>query len=167
MSTILKPLYSGSAALVSTALQSLASSGNLLGAWSSAVVDNTSNLSDDEVITWTIKAGTSPSNGAIAECWLWEILDDTPTYPDTITGSEGTFSWTSLNVKQAGAFKFAGQFVFDATSSRLYSNSCRLSQVFGLAIPKKWGAIFVQSSTVALASSGNVVTRLPMQYQLV
>jgi hypothetical protein len=131
----------------------------------SAVVDNTSNLSMDEMVSWVIKMGTSPTAGATCECWLWETLDDTPTYPDTITGSEGTVTFTSANVKLSGALKFAGLITVDGTSSRLYYNTVRLSQCFGLSVPKKWGAAFINISGVTMASSGNVVTRTPIQFQ--
>ncbi len=164
--SILKPSYGASVAVTSTALQSLAYGGTGLVMWSSAVIDNTANLSYDEIITWQIKSGTSPTVGAVGECWLWEILDDTPTYPDTITGSEGAFTLTSFNVKYAGLFKFAGNIIFDATTGRVYCNSFRLSQAFGTP-PKKWGIAFVNSSGVALSSSGNVVTRTPVQFQIV
>ena len=166
MASTLKPLYGSSAALTTTNLQSLASSSTYVAGWSSAVIDNTSNLSIDEIVTGIIKVGTSPSAGTAVEIWAWEILDDTPTYPDTITGSEsGSITLTSGNVKNGGAFKAATAIVLDNTSSRTYPFTFRLSNVFGLAMPKKWGIFITQASTVALASSGNVITRIPVQFQ--
>jgi len=164
MST-LKPSYGSSSAFTTTGLQSLATSSTLVAGWASAVVDNTSVLSDDEIVSWIIKLGTSPSVNTMGECWLYEALNDTPTYPDTVTGSEGTVTLTSANVKYSGAIKFAGAMIFDATSSRLYYNTCRVAKVFDGSMPKKWGALFFHSSGVNLASSGNIVTRIPIQYQ--
>jgi hypothetical protein len=168
MSTTMKPVYGASSALTTTNLQSLATSSGLTTGWSSAVIDNTSNLSIDEEITGILKQGTSPTVGTTAEVWVWSILDDTPTYPDAITGSEASgIALTSTNVKYAGAFKFGCLITFDATSSRLYPFSFNLSQVFGLILPKKWGLFITQASGVSLASSGNVVSRIPMQLQSV
>ncbi len=166
MTTILKPSYGSSVPFTTTNLQSLASSSTGVAGWQSAVVDNTANLSMDELVTWVFKTGTSPTVNSVIECWLYEIMDDTPTYPDTINGSEGTVTFTSRNVLLSGAFKFANQVTVDATTNRLYYNSFRLSQAFGLSIPKKWGAIAINfNSGAALFSSGNVVTRTPIQFQ--
>ena len=166
MSTTIKPTYGASAAITSTNLQSLANdSTNLLAGWMSAVIDNTSNLSIDELISLILKAGTSPTAGNSIEVWAWSVLDDTPTYPDTITGSEGTVTLTSANVKAAGAFKLAAVITVDATSSRLYHVVFSLAQIFGGQMPRKWGLLVINGSGVALASSGNVVSRMPMQLQ--
>lgn len=165
MSSTLRPLYGASSAFTTTSLQSLANSAGGTGAWSSAVVDNTSILSDDEIVTFVIKTGTSPTVNTTIECWLWEIMDDTPTYPDTVTGSEGTITLTSANVKYSGAFKLAAQITVDSTSNQKYFATTRLSTCFGAAPPKKWGVVVVNISGVALNSSGNVVTHTPVQYQ--
>ncbi len=160
-----EPLYGSSVAFTTTNLQSLTSDATGLHCWASAVVDNTSNLYTDEIITWVFKAGTTPTTNLVIECWLYEALDDAPTYPDVITGSEGTFGLTSLNVKSAGGFKFAGLVLVDTTTNRLYYNTVRLSQIFGDSIPKKWGAMVMNGSGATLASSGNVVTHTPVQYR--
>jgi hypothetical protein len=162
--TIAKPSYAASAALTSTALQSLASDTNLLAGWSSAVIDNTANLSDDDLMSVVLKAGTAPTANTVAEIWAWAILDDTPTYPDAINGSQGAKTLTSSNVKSA-ALKLLGVITFDATTNRLYYFSASVAQAFGGMMPKKYGFFIVHNSAVALASSGNVVTSNPIQLQ--
>ncbi len=165
MSTIIKPSYSASSALTSTNLQSLASDSNLLAGWSSAVQDNTSNLYDDVMISMLIKMGTSPTVGKQIQVWAWSILDDTPTYPDTIDGTEATKTITSANILGAGAFKQAGVITNDSTTGRIYPLTFTLVQLFGF-MPKKWGLFVVQNTGAALASSGNVVSiATGLQYQ--
>lgn len=164
MTTTIKPAYGASSALTLT-LNSLASDTNLLAGRSSTVVDNTSNLSDDELITVVIKTGTSPTAGSQVNVYAWSILDDTPTYPDTITGADANTTLTSANTQNAGALKFAGAIAVDATSNRPYDMTFSLAALFGGNVPKKWGIFVSQGTGAALNSAGNLVSRIPLQYQ--
>ena len=164
MTTTLKPSYIASSALTSTALQSLASDTNLLAGWSSAVIDNTSNLADDDQMSVVLEMGTTPTVSTVVEIWAWSILDDTPTYPDTITGLQAAKTLTSTNVKTAGAFKLLGVITVDATTNRLYYFSASVAQAFGGNMPRKYGFFIVQNTGAAFNSSGNVVTSNQMQY---
>jgi len=165
MTTVLKANPGASAALTTTNLQSLASDTNLLAGWSSAVIDNTSNLSVDEQVTGAIVTGTSPTISTSVLVYAWSVLDDTPTYPDTISGSEGTKTITSANVLNSGAFKLLGVITVDATTNRSYPFAFNIAQAFGGTMPKKWGLFVAHNTGVALKSSGQVVTRIPHQYQ--
>lgn len=164
MTTILKPSYGASAALTLT-LNSLASDTNLLAGRSSTVVDNTSNLSVDELITGVIKTGTSPTVSTSVLVYVWSILDDTPTYPDTVTGSDANTTLTSTNVQNSGAFKLGAAITVDATSNRNYPFSFSLASLFGGNAPKKYGVYVVQNTAAALNAAGNTVSRIPLQYQ--
>ena len=167
MSTTLKPAYGSSSALTTTNLQSLASNPTWTTGWSSAVQDNTSNLYDDVLVTGTIKmGGSSATANTVCEIWAWAPLDDTPTYPDTITGSEASgIALTSANVKLSGAFKRLGSFIFDPNASRVYPFSYSLANAFDGYMPKKWGLFITHNAGVALNASGNVVSIIPLQYQ--
>lgn len=166
MTTTLKPVYGASAALTTTGLQSLASDTNLLAGWASAVVDNTANLSVTEKISWVFKMGTTPTVGTNIFIYLWEILDDTPTYPDTIAGTEGTKTLNSTNALNSGAFKLAGVVTIDATTNRLYSGTADVAALFGGHMPKKYGVFVVHNCVVAFFASGNVISRTDItQYQ--
>lgn len=165
MATILKPSYGASAALTVTNLQSLATNSTWTTGWSSAVQDNTSNLSIDEQISGVFATGTSPTVSTIIEIWAWGILDDVPTYPDTITGSEaGAIALTSANVKLAGAFARLGSITVDNTTNRVYPFSFSLAQNGFGYVPKKWGLWVSHNTGVALKSSGNAIARVPLQY---
>ncbi len=165
MTTVLKPSYNASALVSCPSLASLASSSSLTAGWSSASIDNSSNLSVIERVACTVEAGTSPTAGKTGEWWVWGIFSDVSpiAYPDTITGSEGAVTLTSANVKNAGAFKRAGSFTFDSNTNRLYYTEFATDQVFGLLIPLKWGLFFTHESGVSLANAE--VTRFPAQFQ--
>ncbi len=163
----IQPVYGSSVALTTTNLQSLAYSSTFLGAWSSAAVDNTMNLSDDEIISVILKMGTSPSvNTGRCEVWGWEALTDTPTYPDPITGSEGTVTFSSTMTKIV-ALKYVNEVFVDNVTGRVLPLTFRLTQIFHGTMPRIWGLAIVNITGVALSSSGNVVTRIPVQWQAV
>jgi hypothetical protein len=166
MATVLKPLYAASNALVTTNLQSLATSSSLLAGWQSGVQDNTTTLYVDVMVSAQFKTGTTVTANSTIEVWAYGILDDTPTYPDTITGSEGTVTLNSLNTKNAGLVQIA-QITVDSTASRAYAMSPRgLAQYFNGHLPKKYGFYVVHNTGSALASSGNIITLAdPIQYQ--
>jgi len=164
MTTVLKALHGNSAALTLT-INGLASDTNLLAGRSSAVVDNTTNLSDDELITYVIKTGTSPTAGTSVLIYVWCQLDDTPTYPDAVTGSDANVTITSSNVLAAGAFILAKGLSIDATSNRVYSGYFSLKAQFQDYMPKKWGIFVVHNTAVALNAAGNTISRIPLQYQ--
>lgn len=163
----LKPLYGTSAPFVVTNLASLATDTNLLAGWQSAFVDNATNLSDDELITGVIKAGSSaPTVNTTIEVWVYATLDDTPTYPDTITGSQGAVTLTSTNTKNSG-LALAAVIVVDATANRLYAlKPTSVASLFGGNMPKRWGVYITHNTAVALGTT-QVLTRIPVQYQSV
>lgn len=165
MSTTLKPLYGSSAALTVTHLASLASDTSLLAGWSSAVIANGTNLSVSEKISGLIQTGTSPTVNTVINVYLWAALDDTPTYPDTITGSEAAITLTSANVRDAGAFKLVYSIIVDSTSNRIYPFEVDVSSYFGGHMPKNYGVFIVQNTSAALNAT-QVVSRADVtQYQ--
>jgi hypothetical protein len=167
MATILKPSYGASASTAAlgafTALNGLATSSTLLAGWSSAVQDNTSDLFVDVDISGILKSSTSVS-ALYAEIWAWGILDDTPTYPDTITGSVGAITLTSAEIKLSGAFARLGTITFNTTSNQSYPFKFSLAQNGFGYVPKKWGLWITQNSAAALNASNNFVYRTGIQY---
>jgi hypothetical protein len=166
MATLLKPSPGALAALAVTTLQSLATSSTWLAGWSSAVIDNTTNLSMDERISGKIFTGTSPTVSTFIEIWCWAVLDasGSPVYPDTIDGTESAKTLTSLNVKLAGAFRRALSITVDSTSNQAYPFAFSLSEVFSDGVPDKWGVFITHNTGVALKSTGQLINRTPRQY---
>lgn len=165
MSTTLKPLYGSSAPLTVTNLASLASDPTLLAGWSSAAIANGTNLSVTEKITGLIKTGTSPTVGTNIFIYLVPALDDTPTWPDTVTGSQVTVTLSSANVRDAGAFKLVDTITVTATSNIVYPFSIDVAQWFGGHMPKNYVVFIVHNTGVALNAT-QVVSRSDVtQYQ--
>lgn len=166
MTTTLKPVYGASVAFTITALNSLATDVNLLAGWQGAAVDNTSALSDDELLTGIFKTGTSPTVSTTIEVWVYGALDDTPTYPDTITGAQGVVTLTSTNTKNSG-LALASVITIDATTGGLYSmRPVSVAALFGGSLPKKWGPFVVHKTGVTLGTL-QVLSHIPVQYQSV
>ena len=130
----------------------LASSSGLTAGRQSTAVDNTSNLYLDALVSGKVTTGTSPTVSTFIEIWAYAAIDDAPTYPDTITGSDGDVTITSLNVKNS-ALALLRTITIDNTSNRTYYwGPCSIAQAFG-QMPRKWGLFVVHNTGVALNST--------------
>lgn len=150
---------SSTTAITTTNLASLASDTNLLAGWSGPVVDNGASATLlDVALGCFIKAGSvAPTAGQAIYVYAWTTIDDTPTYPDTITGSDATITLTSANVRDGFMRPVAG-FTVDATANRVYySGGNSIRGVFGCDV-RKWGPWVVQNSGQALGASGHQFT---------
>ena len=161
MATI-KTAYAASVAATIT-LNALASDAtNMLAGRSSAVIDNTSsNLYLDYLVGGTVESGTSPTAGTI-EVWAWAILNDTPTYPDVITGSDANATITTRNIL-AGFGRLVASMPVTATTNVKYPfGPVSLASLFGGSCPEKFGFFVVHNTVAALASAGNVISVTPV-----
>lgn len=145
---------------VTCAIASLADDNtNMLAGRAGTVVDNTSNLDLDHILSGKITTGTSPTAGRLIELWVYSHIDitsGTPTYPDSITGSDANKSMTSRNVLISG-LKLVCSILVDSTSNRTYPiPRTSIAQLFGGRMPSRWGPFVVQGTGVALhGTSGN------------
>lgn len=148
---------------------SLASDTNLLAGRESTAVDNTTNNDVDHLLSGKIRTGSSPTAGRVIEIWAYAAMKTafgTPSYPDTITGSDGARTLTSANVK-APMLRLVASIVVDATSARDYWFApVSIASLFG-QLPKFWGVFVTQGTGVALDSTaGNHVLEYErVQYQ--
>ncbi len=171
MST-LKPLYAASFAIFgSTDLDSLASSSSLLAGRESGVIDNTTNLYLDVLLSGRFKANnTAPTAGGKIEVWAGAILEDTPLYPDVFDGTGSAETVTSADIKNA-ALKLVASIPNDATANRVYEfGGVSVAELFGGIMPAKWFVFVTQSTGQALnttASSGGQVWGKPYNVQAV
>ena len=144
-----KLAYAASAAYTLT-LESLAHDANLLAGRASTAIDNTTNKYLDYLIGGKVKLGTSPTAGGVVEAWVYASENDTPDYPDSITGTDANKSMTSANVKNA-ALVLLGTAVADATTGEvLWFKPRSLASMFGGSVPKNHGLFIVHSTGVAL-----------------
>lgn len=145
--------YAASSALT-IALASLASDSNLLAGRQSTAWNNTSNKYLDLLIGGKISTGTSPTAGKQIEVWAYAAVNDTPTYPDAITGSDGNVTITSADIKIAALAKLEDIYT-DATSSRAYWFKPRsIASLFGGELPPYGGIFVVHNTGVALHATG-------------
>lgn len=160
---ILYPQSNADSVAITITLASLASSTAWAGRASTAV-NNTSNLDLDHLVSGKIKLGTSPTVSKTVQVYAYaaqSIASGTPTYPDSITGSDAAKTMTSANVAYA-CLRFLWAGTTDATTGLvLEMPPTSIAQVFG-SVPPYWGLFVVHDSGVNLDSTeGNH----SMQYQ--
>lgn len=149
--------YAASANLTFT-LASLASDSSLLAGRQCTVVDNTSNKYFDYLLSGFITVGTSPTVSTSLFMYAWALIDDGPTYPDTMGATDANVSLTSANVG-VGFLKPVWQQTIDSTTNRVYYfDGISMAGVFGGSLPAKFGLWFVHNTAAALKSSGQQVT---------
>lgn len=145
--------YASSTAITCT-LNSLASG----SARETNSVDNSSNLYIDALISVyaTLAAGT-PSSGIYVYVWGSE---DGTSFPDGITGSDAGYTLKSpTNLSLARP-------IWTATSGGLLwrANPIGIAQFFGGIMPRKWGLVVLNSTSLAFAGSGNGVSYTGIKY---
>lgn len=150
------PQSSADTVALTISLASLGSDTSLVAGRASTAVDNTSNLDLDHLVSGKIRLGTSPTASRVIEVWAYapfKIASGTPTYPDSITGSDAAKTMTSANVKYA-ALRLLWQAFTDSTSDRDYFiPPTSIREAFG-NMPAFWGLFVVHSSGVNLNSTG-------------
>jgi hypothetical protein len=140
---VFQPKYA-SATTVTITLASLASASYR----QSAVVDNSTNLYEDVILSFKFK--TAASAAGTVSFYAYGTADGGSTYSDNASGSDAAF--TPSNVANLRLIA-----TFQVTASTQYTGEgpYLLSAVFGTArIPQKWGIICLNSSGQALDSTG-------------
>lgn len=165
----IKPLYAASAA-ITCSLQTgpLASSSTFTSGRESLAIDNNTNRMLDERITAKITTGTTPTASTEIRVYAYAALSDTPTYPDTITGTDANVSLTNSQILDSG-FVALGVTAVSGTSNVGYPIRClTLARAFG-HMPKRYGLYITHNTAVALnATAGNhVLTRIGAYLQSV
>jgi hypothetical protein len=158
MAAVITTTYAASATVFgSTDLDSLASSSTWVAGWESAVIDNTTNMYVDALLSGRFKANnTAPTAGQIC-VYVGAVLNDTPTYPDMFDGTSSAETVTSADIRNS-ILRLAAVITTDATSNRIYEFApTSVAALFGGVMPLKWW-VFVSHSMVqalnATASNG-------------
>jgi hypothetical protein len=150
-----KLAYAASSALTIT-LASLASDTAILVGRESTAWDNSSNKYLDLLLGGKITTGTSPTAARAIEVWAYAQVEDTPTYPDGITGSDSGRTLTSRDILFA-SLRLAASLTVTANSNVAYwMGPISIASLFGGVLPKK-GGVWVAHNTVAAlhATAGN------------
>lgn len=152
--------FNASTNLTITSFASLASDTNLLAGASSAVVDNGASATLlDLGLSALIKAGTTPTASKEIDLYLWSTIDDTPTYPDTIDGTDAAKTLTN-SATQGSGLTLVGSVSPSTASNVVYPfRALSLAGFSGGWLPRKWGVWLVHNSVAALNASGHQVTQ--------
>lgn len=150
-----KLAYAASSALT-ISLASLASDAtNLLAGRESTAWDNSSNKYLDLLLGGKITTGTSPTASRVIEVWAYAQVEDTPTYPDVITGSDSARTLTSRDILYA-SLRLAASMATGASSNVAYwFGPVSIASLFGGVLPKKGGIWVVHNTAVNLNSTGS------------
>lgn len=148
------PSYSASTALTIT-LASLASSTTFVAGRESTVVDNSSNKYYDALLTGLVTVGTTPTVNTQILVYVFGQMDDSPTYPDVMDGTDSDETITSAGVGR-GFLKLAASLDVDATTSnRAYNfGPVSVAPLFGGVLPQRWSVFVVHNTVAALNSTG-------------
>ena len=138
-------------------LASLATSSTITVGRETTAIVNTANLFIDYRVSAKITTGTTPTVDQSINIYAYSVFDDTPTYPDTITGSDSGVTMTSAYTRDTG-FVLIGYSSNSATSNIGYPIRCMtIAQAFGHA-PTRWGLWISHNTAVNLhATAGNHV----------
>jgi hypothetical protein len=157
----------GTASDLTITLASLASDTNLLTGRESAVIDNTSTLALDYLVSGKVTAGTSPTASRSIEVWAVGSWDGT-NWPDVFDGTESAETITSADIK-ASICRLVAAMATANTSDRVYHfGPVSLAAAFGGVVPPKVVLFVVHNTGVALnATAGNHQIRLQPVYETV
>jgi hypothetical protein len=156
----IKLAWAASVAMTFTSLNSLASDSNLLAGASALAVDNTANLYLDYLLAGLVKnnASNAPTAGKEIDVWLYRSFDDTPTYPDTLAGTDAAKTITTTNILNSLGKQVASMIVAATTSQVNPFDAGAISGYWNGIVPKLWSVFIVHNSAQALAASGNTVS---------
>lgn len=147
--------YAASVALTIT-LASLASDTSKLAGRESTAVSNATNKYVDVLVGGKVTTGTSPTPAKTIEIWVYSAVNDTPTYPDVIDGTDSAETFPDDGSKFA-TLKLAKVINTDNTSDQTYWVApFSVAQLFGGLMPTHWGLWITHDTGVALnATAGN------------
>lgn len=144
-------------ATITCGVASLATSSTFVAGRESTVIDNTTNKYVDALLSGRVTVGTTPTVSTQILVYAFAILDDTPTYPDVMDGTDSAETLTSVGVGR-GFLKLAAVLDVDSTTSdRAYDfGPLSVAQLFGGIMPNKWGIFVTHNTGVNLnATAGN------------
>ncbi len=155
----IKIAYASSVAMTFTSVNSLASDTNLLAGASALAVNNLTNLYLDYLLAGLIKNGSStPTVNKAINVYVYRAFDDTPTYPDTLAGTDAAKTITTANILSTLGKPVASMTIAATANQVNPFDAGAISGYFGGVCPQLWSVFVVQNTAQALASSGNTVS---------
>lgn len=161
MATI-KNTYRASADLTVTNLHSIATSATWAAGWISGIIDNTTDVDLDKLVSGKFTLGNSATAGEI-RVYAFAMLDDS-NWPLLLSagtaGTEGTATITTTTIRDATmSLVWAAATRADPGTDDVYNMpKTSLRGVFGGVLPPKIVLYASHSTGVNLAASGNQIT---------
>lgn len=162
MSSI-KKFYRASSNLTVTSLASVATSSTLVAGWLSGIIDNTSQLDLDEIISGSIALGNTAVAGQICVYAIAQ-LDDSAWPAAALTsgtfGTEGTGAFKDATNRDSVAMLVwaAGTRADPGTDDVYQIAASSLAGAFGGILPSRCVLFVTHSTGVNLAASGHQIT---------
>lgn len=129
-------------------------------------LDNGTNKYVDGIVKGKVTVGTGPTTNTQIRVYAFAALDETPTWPDVMDGTDSDETLTSVGVG-AGFLKFMAMMNCDSTTSdRVYPfvGWKSLAELFGF-MPQDWSIFVTHNTGVALNSTaGNHVFKVDQIY---
>ena len=142
----------GSSAELTITTASLAESSDYTAGRESTRVDNTTNKYLDEILSGFITQTGTATAGEQIRIYLYGSLNDTPDYPDTITGTDSAVTLAAES--RDAALKLCKVITMNATSGEVYYFSgISVASYFGGTLPKYWGIWITHAGDVALSGT--------------
>lgn len=158
----IKNAYRASSNLTVTNLASIATSSTWVAGWVSALIDNTTDLDLDKLISGKFALGNSATAGEI-RVYAFAMLDDT-NWPDLLSagteGTEGTGTVHTTTIRDAAmVFVWGASTRADPGTDDVYNMPpVSLAGAFGGVLPPKVALFVTHSTGVNLAASGHQIT---------
>lgn len=135
-----------------TNLQSLASSSTFQSGWTSAYIDNTTNLNVNSVVYGQIVAGSSPTAGSVrVYAYAFDGTNTPNIFSSGTPGTEGAATVTDSEQLDASLVLLWSSAI-DTTTNDIYVMPLRSIRGAFNFLPRKW-AIYVAHDTVAALKS--------------
>lgn len=147
-------VYGAVQTLVTTALQSLASSAT--AGWQSAQVDNTGTIYIDALVQVVLDfANTAPANDKVAYVYVAGGLT-TGVLSNPASGVEGAITLLDVTAN-AQNLRLLGVIPYTTADEVAESSPMSVANAFGGVMPNFWSVIVVDYSGAALAAAGSTV----------
>lgn len=113
----------------------------------------------DYLLAGKITVGTTPTANTYILVYVYGSVNDTPTYPDVLDGTDSAETFTSVPIRNSSVALAATMFVDVNTSDRAYwFGAVSVASLFGGVLPKNWGVFVTHNTGVNLnATDGNHV----------
>lgn len=153
----IKLAYASSAAYtIGLQTTPLASSASLVLGRQSTAISNTANLYLDYGIAAKITVGSTITANTVIEVWMYSSFNDTPLYPDTITGTDGDVTMTADAIKRDALHLLGALNVDTTTANRGYYMRLRsILELLGHYVPKNHGLFVTHNTGSALHATGS------------